>query len=331
MKNISRFDLGIIIAFVVVTALGAGAWYFLSGQLDAAKTDASAAAADFDKYSSRQTYLPTARNEKVLQSNIDLMQAQLNPLIASKLQASGNKLADVKEQSPVDWKHDLDAEILGLNNAAKVHGVTVPKQFYFGFSRYLNANPGDAQTVVLTKQLFGVEQIAQILINAPVKSILTFRRTFEEEPVTNATNPSAMPSSDPDFLPGSSSNGPGGTYTAYPFEIEFGTSTESFRKFINGLETSPYVFVIRSLTIENTNPDSPQVGDLDKLAGPPPQGVLDSTPGAVSAQSKPRAPQFLFGNEIIHVKARIDLIEWKGIAQPETASAGGSRRSRRGP
>ena len=319
MKNLSRFDLGIIIAFVVVTLLGAGAWYFLSGQLEAAKGDASAAAGDFDQYSTRQTYLPTARNQKVLQSDIDLMQAHLNPLIASKLQATGNKLADVKEQSPIDWKHDLDAEILGLNNAAKVHGVTVPKQFYFGFSRYLNTNPGDAQTVVLTKQLFGVEQIAQILISAPVKSILTFRRTFEEEPPTN-TN-SSMPSSDPDFLPGSSSSGPGGTYVAYPFEIEFGTSTESFRKFINGLETSPYVFVIRSLAIENTSPDSPQVGDLDKLAGPPSQGVIDSTPGAVTNQSKARAPQFLFGNEIIHVKARIDLIEWKGIAQPEAAGA----------
>ena len=37
MKNLSRFDLGVIIAFVVISLLGAGAWYYLSGQLDNAK------------------------------------------------------------------------------------------------------------------------------------------------------------------------------------------------------------------------------------------------------------------------------------------------------
>ena len=328
MKNLSRFDLGIIIAFVIITILGAGAWYYLSGQLDAAKGDASSAAGDFEKYSKRQTYLPSANNQKVLKSNITLIQSQMDPLIASKLKATGNKLADVKEQSPVDWKHDLDTEVGGLNTAAKLHGVSVPKQFYYSFSRYLNQNPSDEQTVVLTKQLDGVEQIAQALIGAPVKAILTFRRTYDEDATHSAT--SGMPSSDPDFLPGSSSISPGGVYVAYPFEIEFITSTESFRKVVSALEASPYVFVIRSLTIQNSSPVSPQVGDLDKLAGPPSTGVIDSTPGGVSSQAKARPPQFLFGNETIHVKARIDMIEWKGLAQPETASNRSGRNPRGG-
>ncbi len=36
MKKFSRFDLAVIIAFVVIALLGGGAWYYLSGQLDAA-------------------------------------------------------------------------------------------------------------------------------------------------------------------------------------------------------------------------------------------------------------------------------------------------------
>ncbi len=129
MKKISAFDLGIIIAFVVITLLGAGAWYYLSGQLAATKDLVSGADADFLKYSQHQPYLPTPANEKILTEDISLIQSQLDPLIKSKLQAEGNKLASVTKEDTVAWKHDLDAEVSRLNAAAKVRGVSVPKQF----------------------------------------------------------------------------------------------------------------------------------------------------------------------------------------------------------
>jgi hypothetical protein len=308
MKKLSRFDLAVIIAFVVIALLGGGAWYYLSGQLDAARQGVGSAAGDFQKYSTRQPDLPTAGNEKILQANLDLMHSQLDPLIKEKLLAPGNKLPTVIKEDTVAWKHDLDAEVSRLNNAARLRGVTVPAKFYFGFSRYLNQNPGDEQTVVLSKQLLGVEEIANIIINAPVKAILTFRRTYEEEP--NASAGGAK--TDPDLLPGAAESAPGNVYTAYPFEIEFDAATESLRKVVSGLEASPYVFVIRTLTVENSNPVSPQISDLQKLAGTPAGGVLDSTPGTVASTKSNRGPQFLFGNEILHVKARIDMIEWKG-------------------
>jgi hypothetical protein len=323
MKKLSAFDLGIIIAFVVVALLGGGAWYYLSGQLDATKQDVAAAAGDFQKYSSRQTYLPTAANAKTLTANIALIQAQLNPIIQSKLLAPGNKLASVAKEDTVAWKHDLDTEVSGLNNAAKLHGVTVPNNFYYGFSRYLNQNPGDEQTFVLSKQLDGVEELATIFIKAPVKSIATFRRTYEEDPNSSGTG---APSTDPDFLPGTAEAAPGNVYVAYPFEIEFEATTDSFRKVVNDLEKSPYVFVIRTLTIQNSNATSPQISDLQKLAGTPAAGVLDSSPGAVGTTKSTKGPQFLFGNETLHIKARIDMIEWNGITEATPASP--ARRNR---
>ena len=330
MKNLTRFDIGCIIAFVVISLLGGGAWYYLSGQLDAAKGEVSAAAGDFDQYSKRQPYLPVESNLKTLTENIATLQARLDPLV-KKLQAPGNKLPEVTKEDTVTWKHELDAEVGRLNDLAKVHGVTVPKNFYYSFSKYLNTNPTDEYTVVLRKQLLGVEEIANILIGAPVHEIGSFRRTYEE-------NPEGGSSTDPDALTGRAETAPGGVYISYPFEIQFSCDATGFRKVINGLQNSPYVFVIRNLEIRNTTPTSPQKGDLDKnstVTGPTPTGGNDiSTPGAVAtaAPHAPRGPQFLFGNEDIQVKARVDMIEWLHMAEADqfNNTQGGGHGNRRG-
>ena len=141
MKNLSRFDLGMIIAFVVVALLGGGAWYYLSGQLAAAQSDAAAAAGEFDQYTKKEVYLPTGSNVKTLQANIDVMTAQLDPLVKNVLQSPENKLPDIQPTDTVQWKHQLDDEVKSLNAEAKISGITVPANFYYGFSRYLNTNP----------------------------------------------------------------------------------------------------------------------------------------------------------------------------------------------
>ncbi len=75
------------------------------------------------------------------------------------------------------------------------------------FPRYLSQSPSDQQTAVLSKQLVGVEQLANILINAPVKDIKDIVRTPEED----------------DHKPGADGfalTAPGNAYIAYPFNLE---------------------------------------------------------------------------------------------------------------
>ncbi len=113
MKKISGFDLGIIIAFVVVTLMAGGAWWYLSGQLQVAQDDVHAANDAFKKYSANSKYLVvvSAANQKALQANIDLIKAQLGPLIKADLQPKDNKLHSVEKEDPVAWKHDLEDEL----------------------------------------------------------------------------------------------------------------------------------------------------------------------------------------------------------------------------
>ncbi len=310
--NLSKFDLGMIIAFAVIGLLGGGAWWYLSGQLQSAQDDVKAANDDFVKYSTSQGIVVSNANKKNLQDNIDQLKAQLDPLIITKLQAKGNKLASITQQDPVAWKHDLDNEVRRLTDAAKKHGVKIPPSFYFAFSRYLNQNPDDEKTVVLSKQLRAVEEITTALINAPVKSIQSIGRTYEEENThSNGAGGGPAGNGDAEHLAGFSFSVGDGAYTSYPFQVEFDASTESFRKFVDGLLQSPYVFVIRSVSVQNLQPSSPQLSDLDKIAGAnAAPSVTDSAPGQVAASTTPAGPQYLFGNATLRVKARIDLIEW---------------------
>lgn len=334
MNKLSRFDLGLIIAFVIVALLGGAAWYYLSGQLQSAQSDAAAAASDFDTYTKKEVYLPTPSNVKALQADIDVMTAQLDPIVKSKLQSPKSGLENLRSVSTVDWKHNLDDEVSKLNAEAATHGIIVPKNFYYGFSRYLNTNPTEEATTVLERQELAVGEVATILINAPVHQIVAVRRTYEEDPAENQLRPGADAGrSDPDLLPGRSTEAPGGVYTAYPFEFEFDVKTTgAFRKVVNDLTASNYVFVIRSLMVQNSRLDSPQASQLDQMAGVSDTGtsLINSSPGATAAAATPTVGlRYLFGDETIHVRARIDLIDWHGISHPEAASGPGGRGANR--
>jgi hypothetical protein len=331
MKNLSRFDLGMIIAFVIVALLGGAAWYYLSGQLVAAQSDASAAAADFDQYTKKEVYLPTGSNVKTLQADIDLLTAQIDPLIKSELQSPENQLPTVQQTDTVQWKHQLDDEVKSLDNEAKISGIAIPANFYYGFSRYLNTNPELASTVVLSKQLLAVKEITDILLKAPVRGIVRVKRTYEEDPAP-APGATTFQSGheDPDQLPGRSQEASGGVYISYPFEVQFDAKTEGFRKVVNDLMQSHYVFVIRSVMVQNSKLESPKVADLDTMAGTTGGGnsLINSSPGAVAAAQPTVGVQYLFGDETLHIRMRVDLIDWHGVATDTVAPTRGGRGGR---
>jgi hypothetical protein len=332
MKKLSKFDIGMIIAFVVVALLGGAGWWWLSGELETAQGEAQNAAGQFDTYSKKEVYLPTRSNLTTLQNNISLMTAQLDPLVKSTLQSPKNGLADIQQLDTVAWKHSLDDEVSRLNAAAKTHGISVPDGFYYGFSRYLNTNPNQDATTVLEKQQLAIGAISDILINAPVRSIVTVARTYEEDgdAASSPGLPSRSGQAGGSQLGGHSVDSPGGVYTAYPFEFEFDADTESLRAVVNGLMKADYVFVIRSVMVQNERLDSPKTTDLPQMAGvngDSQPSLINSSPGAVAAtQPVPTVGlQYLFGDEALHVRMRIDLIDWHGIAQTTAPTAGNGR------
>jgi hypothetical protein len=321
MKNLSQFDMTMIVVFVIVSLLGGGGAYYLATyQLAPAQQEIQTIDNEFKTYTDRMIFLPTQKNVKVLQGNIDMIKSQLDPLIQNNLQAPGNTLGTIHNENTVDWKHKLDLEVAKLNAAAKVQGVQLPSDnYYYSFARYLSQAPSEPKTGVLSKQLLAVETMTNIIIGAQVNALKAIRRTAEED--DHAYVQQGAPGSG-DLLTGHSIDIGGGIYTAYPFEIEFDATTDAIRKIINDLTQSPYVFVIRSVTVSNQTTGSPQLGDLDKIAGVQQSTSVTDSPGVVAATKSRAGPQYLFGNEILHVQIRVDFIEWKGLPAAATSSDG---------
>ena len=109
-----------IIAFAVVALAGGVLRVSTSSdELKAARrTRSRTRTRDFKKYSTKYNVVVSASNEKNLRANIDLIKAQLDPLVLTKLQSKENKLHSIEKEDPVAWKHDLDDEVHRLNAAA---------------------------------------------------------------------------------------------------------------------------------------------------------------------------------------------------------------------
>lgn len=309
--SLSKFDLGFIIAFVVVAIIGGVLYWYLSGQLYDAQLRAGDAKSKFDKYAKDTKYKVSVNpgNVKALQENIDLIKQQIDPVMP-KLSPKESKLKTVQKQDPVAWKHELDDNVHRLTAAAKGKGVSLPPNFYFGFVRYLSQSPSDEQTTVLSKQLLAIDQIASILIKAPVKSITLISRSYEEDskPAPGAN----ISGAEKDKMLAFSFAGPDNAYISYPFEIEFVTSAENLRPIVNDFLQSPYIFIVRSVTVTNSEPISPRMDGLDALAGVMPGGGGGGGGDTPQIASQMKGPQYLFGDSTITVRMRVDLIEWKG-------------------
>lgn len=322
MKNLSRFEITMIVLAAIVALAGGGAWYYFSSELQTLHdNDLPQAEQQFVNYTQKQPYLPIPTNIKTLQGNIDLLNAHLTPLEKNKLKPDNNPLAGIQNSDTASWKNDLDTRIRKLNASAKSHNVQVPGNFYYGFSRFLTQNPGDDKTGVLDKQLAGIEALANILIQDNVKDIVYVHRSDQEDeaPSANGAGDNRVVS-DKDYVTTRATSVQDGLYTAYPFETVFDTTTNNLRQVLNDLQASPYLFIVRKVEIHNSKSDSPKVSDLDHLAG---------TDSGDSTAPSTKGPQFLFGAETLQVKFRLDMIEWHGLpsdsSRPAPATTTGNK------
>jgi len=301
--KLSKFEIGMIAAFVVVTGAGIGGYIYTSGLVETSKADLTNANAELQKLV-KQRYLPSDANIKMLEGNVSSLSAALKPIQEQILKSPENKLGQMQAQNPVTWKNsDLDQTVQRLTALAKGRRVALPTDYYFGFSRYQKSNPSEQATLTLGKQLYGVEQLATKLFESgdggSVVALRSIRRTFDED----ATAAQGGGADGGEALRGTSQLGSGKLYRVYPFEVEFVGTTSGLRAYLNSLFKTPVLFVVRSLQVTNSKIESPKVGDLGK------------------GSNEKAGRDFVFGGEQLTVLVRVDMIEWLGSQGAEAAAA----------
>lgn len=302
--KLSKFEIGMIVAFVVVTGAGIGGYIYTSGLVETAKSDLTTANGELQKLV-KQKYLPSDANIKTLEGNVNALRSVLDPIEKQVLQSPECKLSEIKAQNPVTWKNsELDQTVQRLTAQARSRRLTLPPDYYFGFARYQKSNPSEQATLILGKQLYGVEQLATKLFEinetGAVVSLKSIRRTLDED----AAGASSSGADGADSLRGTSVLGASKLYRVYPFEVEFVGNTTGLRTFLNSLIKGPVLFIVRSVQVTNSKIESPKQADLGKSAG-----------------NEKNGRDFIFGGEQLAVKVRVDMIEWLGTQGAEAAGA----------
>ena len=327
MKKLSTFDIVMIVLFVLISGAGFTVLYYYQSQLWQLQTDIQAKQQVIDQ-SVTMGLTPSVDSIKKVDDDIKLIHSEIDPLIETKLKPSSKNVSAMTTESATVWRQHLDDVVTTLKNNARTSRVEFPDtpKFYFGFSRFISSSPRESQTATLNKQLYAIQTLAQKAIDLKLKAIVGFKRTFDEDQVNAGGMPS---SSDKDCLLGYSQSSKSGTYHAYPIEFVFECSPTQFREFVNQIATSTDIFVIRSIQVTSSKTDSYKQSELSALAGPPPAPPQDTSPGAVAAApSMTKGPSYIFGNEYLQVRMRVDLIEWLGLPANDSAAAATPRGNR---
>jgi hypothetical protein len=215
--------------------------------------------------------------------------------------------------TPQEFQDNLRATVNSLEERARAAKVPLPDDFYLGFDQYRDSLPSDTAAPHLARQLDFIAGIVGDLIGANpespgVRSIDSLVRTtlpVEESRANKPRGEEPDAPADPSKL---------------PFVIGFTAEQGKFRIALNALLKSDQFLIVRSLQIENSNPQGPPVArpadeSVETLFGGEAENSAPGTGGSLNV---------LLGRELVKVQMRIEMVDFHfpvpeggGDEQPE--------------
>jgi hypothetical protein len=209
--------------------------------------------------------------------------------------------------APNEFQSRLRQATLAAEDRARTSNVKLPDNFQLGFDQFTRTMPDTGVAPLLGQELSQVQMLINILLDAKVDSITSFRRRplpGERGAATPAPTPSPLRSR------GTAATAKPGAKSAAPLiernvvDVTFKAAPGAARKFINEITSaSGQFFIIRTLYVHNEKDKGP----LRERAGPP---TPTPAPSASPGQSPAGALNFIVGNEHIEVSATIEILRF---------------------
>src|SRR5437762_11554865 len=244
---------------------------------------------------------PNDSNYRKLQSYLERYNAALDKF-------KEDLKADVAAEPPLapnEFQSRLRQATLAAEERARTNNVKLPDKFQLGFDEFTRTMPDTAVAPLLGQELSQVQMLINILLDAKVDGITSFRR----RPLPGergAATPTPVPS--PVRRQGSLATAkPGATPAAALIErnvvdVTFKAAPGAARKFINEITSSTgQFFIIRTLYVHS---EKDKVPPRERTANPTP------TPQASPGQSPTGALNFIVGNEHVEVSATIEMLRF---------------------
>jgi hypothetical protein len=243
---------------------------------------------------------PNDANYRKLQGYLERYNAALDKF-KDELKA---EVAPAPPLAPNEFQSRLRQATLAVEDRARTNNVKLPDKFQLGFDEFARTMPDTAVAVLLGQELSQVQMLINILLDAKVDSIASFRR----RPLPEERGGSASPTPSPGQRVATAAN-PGASPTRKLIErnvveISFKAAPSAARKVVNEITSSAgQFFIIRTLYVHNEKDKGPP---RERTGAPTPTPIQQASPGQQAAG----ALNFIVGTEHVEVSATIEMLRF---------------------
>jgi hypothetical protein len=206
--------------------------------------------------------------------------------------------------APNEFQSRLRQAMLAAEDRARTNNVKLPDNFQLGFDEFSRMMPSTAVAALLGQELSQVQMLINILLDAKVDGVTSFRRRL----LTEERIGSSIPTPSPGQRIAAAAR-PGGTpvpklMERNVVEISFKAAPGAARKALNEIINSAgQFFIIRTLYVHNEKDKGPP---RERTGAPTPVPVPQVSP----SQQGAGALNFIVGNEHVEVSATIEMLRF---------------------
>lgn len=293
---------------LAVALIGGGALGYLimqaAGRLAESTDNYSAAVSRLHSLQNRVPF-PNEENLGKIRENLAAYEKRISTL-RSQLSEMEHPLN--LEITPQQFQDELRSAVNELRTRATANGVALPDDFYFGFSDYQAQVPSPQAAPYLDRQLRVISSLVNRLVDFKVQSIdgLTRQPLPQEAGAAPVTPPAEGRN-----RPNASESAP--VLERFPFEISFTAEQGKLRVAFNSILGKEQFLIVRSMGIQNTNPEPPsRRADPATTSSAPNPFAAAETPGT-SAQTL----QVILGRELVGVTLRLEMLDFLETPEPK--------------
>jgi hypothetical protein len=206
--------------------------------------------------------------------------------------------------APNEFQSRLRQATLAAEERARTNDVKLPDRFQLGFDEFARIMPSTAVAALLGQELSQVQMLINILVDAKVDSITSFRRHPLPEERGTLPTPTPSPGQRVATIAKASGTPTPKLIERNVVEISFKAAPGAARKALNEITSSTgQFFIIRTLYVHNQKDQGPPRG---RTGAPTPSPTPQTSPG----QQGTGALNFIVGTEHVDVSATVEMLRF---------------------
>ena len=244
-----------------------------------------------DAFAANNSSLGRLQSSKPFPNDANLKAAEEEAKSAAKI--LGDLAAEVARQTtpldpnltPRDFQDKLSAAAATAEAAATSAGVSLPEDFYLGFSAYKAQPPSEAAAPVLGQQLETIANVTGLLLKSGIRQVVGIDRP-----------PLRAEESESEEKRGEPTQAELAAVQLAPFDVEFVADQSSFRSALSAITTAQPMVLVRLVSVANSSPAPP----AKESTG----GTQETSEPAATTEGAGEIP-VAFGKETLNVKLRL--------------------------